>query len=84
MGAGIRLGRDGDDLIADMHPGANLDRYRESIREHKPALLALFALQDEIVSAATAARDAFDRQHYDELWRQWYAVQNEGNAQLGS
>ena len=36
---------------------------------------ALLAVQDEIVAAASAARDAFDRQHYDRLWERWHALQ---------
>jgi hypothetical protein len=75
--AGVRLRREGDDLIADVLPGASLDQYREHIREHKPALLTLLALQDEIVRTASAARDAFDRATYDELWRRWQALQEE-------
>jgi hypothetical protein len=78
--AGIRLGRDGDDLIADVLPGADLDRYRLSIREHRPELVTLLVLQDEIVAAATAAQSAFDRAAYDELWRRWYALQEQETA----
>jgi hypothetical protein len=69
--AGIRLGHDGGELIADVLPGVDLDPFRERIRQHRPALLALLALQDEIVAAATAARDAFDREAYDALWVRW-------------
>ena len=42
----------------------------------------LLALQDEIVAAASAARDAFDRAAYDELWRRWHALQHEGMTNL--
>ena len=76
-GVGIRLSRDGDDLAADVLPGASLDPYRDRIREHKPAFVALLALQDEIVRTASAARDAFDRAAYDELWRRWHALRGE-------
>ena len=34
----------------------------------------LLVLQDEIVAAASAARDAFDRQHYEALWAKWHAL----------
>ena len=76
-GMGIRLSRDGDDLAADVLPGASLAPYRDRIREHKPALLNLLALQDEIVRTASAARDAFDRQLYDGLWERWHALHDE-------
>jgi hypothetical protein len=66
--AGIRLSREGDDLIGDVLPGADLDPYRERIQADKPALLTLLALQYEIGAAANAARDAFDRAAYDRLW----------------
>jgi hypothetical protein len=72
---GIRLGRDGDALVADVLPGADLDPFRERIRQHRPALLTLLALQDEIVRAASVAQDAFSRRHYDELWAEWHALQ---------
>jgi hypothetical protein len=75
--AGIRLSRDGNDLAADVLPGAILDPYRDRIREHKPALQTLLALQDDIIRAASAARDAFDRQHFDALWERWHALQDE-------
>ena len=68
--AGIRLSRDGDDLIAEIQPGACLDPYREHIGATKPTLLAL--LQAQIVAAATVAPAAFDREAYDALWRRWY------------
>jgi hypothetical protein len=58
-------------------PGADLDQYRLSIREHKPELLTLLVLQDDIVAAATPAQSAFNRAAYDELWRRWYALQEE-------
>lgn len=38
--AGVRLARDGDDLVAEIHPGASLAPYRERILAQKPALLA--------------------------------------------
>ena len=72
--AGIRLSHDSGDLVADVLPGANLDRYREQITAHKPALLAELRLREEIVAAASAARDAFDRQRYDALWAEWHEL----------
>jgi hypothetical protein len=76
-GAGIRLSREGDDLIGDVLPGATLAPYRDRIREHKPALLTLLALQDDIIRTASAAQDAFTRQHYDQLWVEWHTRQKE-------
>ena len=38
--AGIRLGRDGADLIAEVRPGADLAPFRDHILAHKPALVA--------------------------------------------
>ena len=40
-------------------------------------LTARLALQDEIVRTASAARDAFDRATYDEVWRRWSELQEE-------
>ena len=77
MGAGIRLGWEGDDLIADVLPGVNLDPYREEVATHKTALLAELRLREQIVSAASAAQASFDRQRYDELWGLWSARQEE-------
>jgi hypothetical protein len=74
---GIRLHRDGDDLLASIRPGANFDPFRQRVREHKPALLASLALQEQIVAAATAATAAFDRAEYDHLWTEWHALQEE-------
>jgi hypothetical protein len=73
--AGIRLGRDEDDLIVDVLPDTDLDPYRERIQAAKPALLTLLTLQDDIVRTASAAQHAFDRQHYDQLWQRWHALQ---------
>jgi hypothetical protein len=55
--------------------GINLAPWRERNAATKPVLIALLRLQDEIVRAAAAARDAFDRQYYDELWHQWQVLQ---------
>ena len=72
---GIRLRRDGDALLAHILRGASIDPYRERITMHKPALLAELLLRDQIVTAASAAQDAFDRAMYDALWRRWHALQ---------
>jgi hypothetical protein len=69
--AGVRLHLADDRLRAEISPGADLGPFRERIRQHRPALLSLLALQDEIVAAASAARDAFDREAYDALWVRW-------------
>jgi hypothetical protein len=75
--AGIRLSHDGDGLVADVLFGATLAPYQARIADMKPALVALLALQDAIVATASAARSAFDRQHYDGLWEHWHALQEE-------
>jgi hypothetical protein len=75
--AGIRLSRDGGDLVADVLPGAKLDPYRDRIAQCRPALLAELDLREQIVAAATAAQSAFDRQHYDVLWERWHALQDQ-------
>jgi hypothetical protein len=72
--AGVHVSREGDSLRVRGEPGVHPAPYRECIREAKPALLALLALQDEIVRTASAARDAFSRRHYDRLWERWYAL----------
>jgi hypothetical protein len=72
--AGVRLSLAGDALRYQTRPGVSIAPYREQITAHKPALVALLALQDEIVAAASAARDAFDRAAYDALWARWHAL----------
>lgn len=78
--AGIHVAGEDDNLRVRANPGISLAPYVEPIREHKPALLALMALQDEIVRTASAARDAFDRAAYDELWRRWHVLQEQESA----
>ena len=78
--AGIRLGRDGDDLVADVLPGAELDAYRERIQQNKPALVKEL-LQREIVEAAAAVGGAFDRDAYDALWVRWYTLRDQEHSQ---
>jgi hypothetical protein len=75
--AGIRLRRDGDDLVADVLPGANLGSYREHIQADKFALLAELRLREEIVAAVDVEPANFDRSGYDELWRRWSELQAE-------
>jgi hypothetical protein len=76
-GHGIHLVRDGDAILADVEDGADVTRHLDRITTHKPALLALLALQDEIVRTASAARDAFDRAAYDRVWERWHALHDE-------
>ncbi len=73
--AGVRLSLAGDDLHYQTCPGGSITPIREQIITLKPALLTLLTLQDEIVRAATVARDAFDRQHFDQRWNEWHALQ---------
>ena len=73
--AGIRLDHDGDALFANVLPGWDITQYRDRIAASKPLLLAVLHLQDQIVAAASAAQEAFDRATYDELWRRWHALQ---------
>ena len=80
VAAGIRLRRDGDDLIAEFPVGVDLDHYRVRIIADKTALLAVLRLQAEIVVAATADPQAFDRAAYNELWASWYAVDEQENS----
>ena len=74
--AGVRLSLAESDLRYETQPGISIAPYRERIAEHKQAILVEL-LQREIVEAAGAARDAFDRQHYDRLWARWHALQDE-------
>ena len=74
---GIRVTRDGDDLMVEVLPGATLDPYRDGIRVHKPALLAELRLREEIVATASAVQARFDRERYDELWCRWSELQAE-------
>ena len=74
LGAGIRLGRDGEDLLADVLPGADLDVHTEHIQASKPALLAELHQRDEIVAAASADPEHFDRETYNRLWARWNAL----------
>jgi hypothetical protein len=70
--AGIRLGRDGTELVADVLPGVDVDAYQERIAAHKPALTEEL-LQREIEAAVTVEPAEFDREHYDHLWNHWHA-----------
>lgn len=75
--AGIRLRLSGDALIANVLPRADLDAHRARITAHRPEIVAALCLQDAIVTAATAATAAFDRQGYDQLWAEWYALEEQ-------
>jgi hypothetical protein len=74
---GIKVTCRGDNLRLRVKRGVNLDPFLDQITAHKPALLTLLALQDEIVRTASAAQDAFDRQHYDRLWERWHALHDQ-------
>ena len=53
---GIKVTRRGDNLRLRVKRGVNLDPFLDQITAHKPALLTLLALQDEIVRTASAAQ----------------------------
>ena len=75
--AGVILSLNGDRLHYQTRPGVGIAPNADRIRNAKPALLALLHVQDEIVPAATVATAAFDRQHYDDLWRRWHELNQE-------
>jgi hypothetical protein len=77
--AGVRLSRDGDDLIAEIRPGAAVDPYREQIAAHKPALLVEL-LQRRIIAAVDVEPAAFDRTELDRLWTRWKAHEAAGET----
>ena len=77
--AGVRLSRDGADLIAEIRPGASLDPYRERIAAYKPALLAEL-LKARIIAVVTADPAEFDRAEYERLWALWEAHEAAGDA----
>jgi hypothetical protein len=74
--AGIHLRRAGEDLLAEVPPGASLDPYRERIRTSKRALLAEL-LRGEIVAALYADPRDFDRDAYLALVERWRACSGE-------
>jgi len=63
-GAGIRLHRDGDDLIAHVLPGVSLDPFRERIQQCRPALLREVSHREH-VAALTAEPTLVNRQPPD-------------------
>ena len=69
---GIRLRRDGDDLVADVLPTADLSLHTDHIKMHRPELLQEL-LQRQIVAAVTVAPEHFNRAEYDRLWALWHA-----------
>jgi hypothetical protein len=71
-GRGILLVRDGDSIAADVSPDADLACHAQTIRAHKPALLAALALRARIIAAVTVDPANFDRPAYDALWARWY------------
>src|SRR3712207_2900911 len=74
--AGVRLSLAGDGLRVQTRAGVHIAPYRQRITAHKPALLKEL-VQREILEAAAAVGDAFDRDAYDQLWRRWYALRDE-------
>jgi hypothetical protein len=74
---GIHLEREGRSIFAEVEAGADVTPHTDRIKRNKPALLAELHLREQIVAAASAAQDAFDRQHYDALWKRWHALQEQ-------
>jgi hypothetical protein len=70
---GIVLHAEGDRVRADIPAGANLGPFREHIQAHKAALHREL-LQRQIVAAASAGPEHFDRERYDRLWQHWHAL----------
>jgi hypothetical protein len=77
---GIRLHRNGGELVAEVPPGASLDPYRERIRSGKGSLL-MELVKAEIMKCVYVEPADFERDRYDGLWREFYALesQQEGN-----
>jgi hypothetical protein len=71
LDAGIRLGRDGDDLIADVLPTADFAPYADRVRREKRNLLKEL-LQRQILAALDVAPHDFDRPAYDRLCDRWH------------
>ena len=76
MDAGIRLKRDGGDLIADVLPTADLSAHTQQIKASKPALVSALQLREQIVAAATVSPEHFNRKEYDALWALWHAIES--------
>jgi hypothetical protein len=72
LAAGIRVGRDGDDLIADVLPAADFAPYTDRVRREKPNLLKEL-LQRQIIAAVTVEPEHFNRAAYDRLCALWHA-----------
>jgi hypothetical protein len=73
LDAGIRLGRDGDDLIADVLPTADFSLHTQRIKAHKSALLSALDLREPIIAAVDVEPQRFNREDYDALWVRWHA-----------
>jgi hypothetical protein len=72
--AGIRVHRDGADLLAEVAPGASLDSYRERIAASKKNILRDL-LKSEIIAALDVEPADFDRAEYERLLAQFNAVE---------
>jgi hypothetical protein len=77
--AGIHATRRADTVRVRAAPGVDITPYRERIVQHKPAIL-IELLQREILEAAAAVGEDFDRDAYDQLWRRWYALRDRARA----
>jgi hypothetical protein len=67
LDAGIRLGHDGEDLIADVLPSVDFTPYTDHVRSAKPALLDELRLREQIIAALDVEPADFDRGHYERL-----------------
>ena len=73
LAAGVALSLKDEGIRVQTRPGVSIARFRERIAAHKPALIEEL-LQREIEAVVTVEPEAFDRQHYDQLWNHWRAL----------
>lgn len=73
--AGVRVRRDGDDLIAETPHGASLDPCRDRLREAKSLLLEELRLREAIIAALDLGPEDFNRSAYHALMREYEELQ---------
>ena len=72
--AGVRLSLAGDDIRFETAPGVSVAPFRERIVASKSVLVSELRLRQRIIAAVTVEPSAFDRAVYDDLWREWHAL----------